>query len=132
MARSRSTADVTMPVEPHPPAVAQNRSGSTSGPTVLAPVGVTRRSEATCSQNAPSRWWFLPWTSAAMAPPTVTLPGPRGDGTNQPCGHRGAEDRVDGGASAHRHEPRGAVDLADPPEAPPSITVPPAACAASP
>ncbi len=28
----------------------------------------------------PSRWWFLPWTSAATAPPTVTwrVPGVTG------------------------------------------------------
>ena len=63
---------VTMPVRPMPPMVAQNSSGSAVGETVTAPRGVTRRISSTWSPIEPSRWWFLPWTSAATAPPMVT------------------------------------------------------------
>ena len=74
------------PVRPMPPAVAQKSSGSWSGPTSTTPAGVRRRSEWTCWAKEPSRWWFLPWTSAAMAPPTVTYRVPGDTGTNQPWG----------------------------------------------
>ena len=36
--------------------------------------------------NEPSRWWFLPWMSLAIAPPTVTKRVPGVTGTNQPRG----------------------------------------------
>lgn len=32
------------------------------------------------------RWWFLPWMSAAKAPPIVTKRVPGVTGTNQPAG----------------------------------------------
>ena len=37
--------------------------------------------DARARQNAPSTWWFLPWMSLAIAPPTVTyrVPGVTGD-----------------------------------------------------
>ena len=69
-----------------PPAVAQNRSGSESGVTVWVPVGVTRVIERTWEQKLPSTWWFFPWMSAAIAPPTVTRRVPGVTGTNQPSG----------------------------------------------
>ena len=34
----------------------------------------------------PSTWWFLPWMSAAIAPPTVTWRVPGVTATNQPNG----------------------------------------------
>lgn len=68
---SRMVADVNTPVSPMPPAVAQNRSGSRSGDTVKVPVGVAISSSRTWRAKLPSRWWFFPWTSAAIAPPTV-------------------------------------------------------------
>ena len=40
----------------------------------------------TCAPKLPARWWFLPCTSAAMAPPTVTCRVPGVTGTNQPSG----------------------------------------------
>ena len=75
-----------MPVRPIPPAVAQKRSGSDAGDTVWVPVGVTRVSSTTWEQKLPSTWWFLPWMSAAMAPPTVTSRVPGVTGTNHPRG----------------------------------------------
>ena len=36
--------------------------------------------------NVPARWWFLPWTSLATAPPSVTKRVPGVVGRNQPCG----------------------------------------------
>ena len=77
---------MTTPVRPMPPAVAQNRSGSESGVSSTVPVGVTRVIRVTWEQKAPSRWWFLPWMSAAIAPPTVTCRVPGVTGTNQPRG----------------------------------------------
>ena len=68
----RKVARTTTPVRPMPPAVAQNSSGSASGDTVSTPVGVTMVISTTCRAKLPSRWWFLPCTSAAMAPPTET------------------------------------------------------------
>ena len=69
---SCNVASTTIPVRPMPPAVAQNRSGSPWGETSTRPVGVDSDRRVTYEQNEPSRWWFLPWMSAAMAPPTVT------------------------------------------------------------
>ena len=34
----------------------------------------------------PSQWWFLPWMSDAIAPPTVTWRVPGETATNQPRG----------------------------------------------
>ena len=36
--------------------------------------------------NEPSTWWFLPWMSLAIAPPTVTKRVPGVTGTKQPRG----------------------------------------------
>ncbi len=36
------------------------------------PSAVSRSSETTWLPKLPWRWWFLPCTSAAIAPPTVT------------------------------------------------------------
>ena len=68
----RRVALTTTPVIPIPPAVAQNRSASLSGDTVKVPAGVTSVISTTWRAKLPSRWWFFPWTSAAMAPPTDT------------------------------------------------------------
>ena len=36
----------------------------------------------------PALWWFLPWTSEATAPPSVTNDVPGVTGTNQPRGRK--------------------------------------------
>ena len=69
---SRNVASVTTPVRPIPPAVVQNSSGSSSGPTSCTPFGVRSVMRSTWLAKLPSTWWFLPWMSAARAPPTVT------------------------------------------------------------
>ncbi len=79
-------ASIITPVRPMPPAVAQNRSGSESAESAAVPVGVARVIEVTWEQKLPSTWWFFPWISAAMAPPTVTSRVPGVTGTNQPRG----------------------------------------------
>src|SRR5438132_712687 len=79
-------ASTTTPVSPIPPAVAQNKAGSRSGPTVTWPEGVARTRALTWRQKPPSTWWFLPWMSAATAPPTVTWRVPGVTGRNQPRG----------------------------------------------
>ena len=84
---SRSVAETTTPVRPMPPAVASKSCGSPSGVTILtSPSGVSSSNARTWSQNEPSRWWFLPCTSAAMAPPTVTWAVPGVTATNSPSG----------------------------------------------
>jgi hypothetical protein len=81
---------VMKPVRPMPPAVAQNSSGSPSGVTVCGSAwsafGKRMSKLVTWLANDPATWWFLPWTSAAIAPPTVTWRVPGETGTNQPCG----------------------------------------------
>ena len=75
------------PVSPMPPAVAQNSDGSDCSVTVrVSPSGVTICSDRTCRAKLPATWWFLPCTSAAMAPPTVTCLVPGETGTNHPAG----------------------------------------------
>ena len=81
------SARTTRPVRPMPPAVAQNSSGSDASVTVRSsPPGSTMSNDRTCRAKLPATWWFLPCTSAAMAPPTVTCRVPGETGTNQPCG----------------------------------------------
>ena len=81
------TARTMSPVRPMPPAVAQNSSGSDRPVTVRSsPPGSTMSADRTCRAKLPATWWFLPCTSAAMAPPTVTCRVPGDTGTNQPAG----------------------------------------------
>ncbi len=82
--RMVTRARVTTPVSPMPPALAQKSSGSASGPASWTPVGVLSVIADTWRQKLPSRWWFLPWTSAAIAPPTVTCRVPGDTGMNHP------------------------------------------------
>ncbi len=85
--RSCTVARRMSPVSPMPPAVAQNSAGSPSLVTVRgSPPGSSRSNDRTCRAKLPATWWFLPCTSAAMAPPTVTWRVPGDTGTNQPCG----------------------------------------------
>src|SRR4051794_8204181 len=83
----RTVSSATMPVRPMPPAVAVNSSASDSRVTVRrSPSGVTSSNASTWAEKAPSAWWFLPWTSAASAPPSVTWLVPGITGENQPWG----------------------------------------------
>ncbi len=76
-----------MPVRPIPPTVAQNSSGRSSGEvSTIEPSARSSRRPSTLDPNEPSRWWFLPWMSLAMAPPTVTKRVPGDTGTNRPRG----------------------------------------------
>ena len=54
--------------------------------TVATGFGVTMVMDTTQLHQDPTRWWFLPWMSDAMAPPTVTCRVPGVTGTNQPSG----------------------------------------------
>jgi hypothetical protein len=119
------------PVRPMPPAVAQNRSGSCCGPTRWTwPSAVSRSSQRTCCEKLPAMWWFSPWMSAAMAPPTVTYRVPAVTGTNRPIGtnrfmSRSSEIPASTSPAARStSRMRSAVVM--------SSTRPPAFCAASP
>ena len=81
----RSVTDRIIPVRPMPPTVAQN--SSSRGVRVRAsPRPSTSSSRVICPPMLPSRWWFLPWTSAATAPPRLICRVPGVTGTNQPAG----------------------------------------------
>jgi hypothetical protein len=84
---SCTVARTISPVRPMPPAVAQKRPGSDWLVTVRgSPLGSTRSTDRTCRAKLPATWWFLPCTSAAIAPPTVTCLVPGETGTNHPAG----------------------------------------------
>jgi hypothetical protein len=127
-----TVAWATTPVRPMAPAVAQNSSGSWSGPIRWTPAGVARVSVVTWRQKLPSRWWFLPWTSAAMAPATLTWRVPGETGTNQPSGSERSRSwwRLVPPPTVTRPEPGSIGPI--PESRPASTTVPPAHCAASP
>ena len=66
------------PVRPIPPIVAHHRSGSDAAViTRTLPSASSISISLTWAPNVPSTWWPLPWTSLAIAPPTVTnrVPG---------------------------------------------------------
>jgi len=135
--RRRSIAAcVITPVRPSPPTVAQNSSTVCGSCPVgesrrTVPVPSTRSSQRMCRPIAPSTWWFLPWTSAAIAPPTVTNLVPGLTGMNQP---RGRVTRSS--ASSETPPPTIATPRSSsrsmPANAVQSRTHPPAFCAASP
>ena len=51
-----------------------------------SPSAISRSSDATWLPKLPSVWWFLPCTSAAIAPPMVTCRVPGSTGTHRPNG----------------------------------------------
>ena len=77
-----------IPVSPLPPTVAQNKSASgPSGVRVRTCASAVSRSiERTWLPKLPALWWFLPWMSQPMAPPTVTCRVPGSTGTHSPHG----------------------------------------------
>src|SRR5207253_2224594 len=83
--RSATSAQVINPVSPSPPSVAwKSRS---SGPISLAcPSERSSSRRRTCAPNVPARWWFLPWMSLAIAPPTDTCLVPGTTGRKKPRG----------------------------------------------
>ncbi len=87
MRLSRKVASSTRPVRPWPPQVASKTSAFSVREQVnTSPVAVSSVKRSKCWENEPSLWWFLPCTSAAMAPPIVTNLVPGVTGMNQPLG----------------------------------------------
>ena len=83
--RSRSPPRRSPRSSPIPPTVAAKSSASR--PRVnshRSPEAVRAHSAVTCLPNVPAAAWFLPWISAAMAPPTVTCWVPGTTGRTQP------------------------------------------------
>ena len=78
----------TMPVSPLPPTVAQNSSDSSPSGVRwrICPSAVKSSIEVTWLPKLPALWWFLPWMSQAIAPPTVTCRVPGSTGTHSPNG----------------------------------------------
>ena len=66
------------PVRPLPPTVAQKRvpCGSSEVPpgsrVRIRPSATSSSMRMTWLPNDPAEWWFLPWMSWPIAPPTVT------------------------------------------------------------
>ena len=84
---SRKLADRMTPVSPMPPMVARKSPAfSVALHRRSSPFASASVSDSTWLPNVPSRWWFLPWTSAAIMPPTVTKRVPGTTGGNQPRG----------------------------------------------
>ena len=77
-ARRRIAARRITPVSPIPPTVQAKRSEFSSREArVTRPSGPITSIQSVNAPKPPSTWWFLPCTSAAMAPPSVTkrVPG---------------------------------------------------------
>ena len=86
--RRKATAR-TMPVSPMPPMVAAKSSGSLSGVArLVVPSASNSSNHSTWSPKLPWRSWFLPCTSAAMAPPTVAKAVPGLAGGMKPRGRK--------------------------------------------
>ena len=79
---SRHSTSRMWPVRPMPPTVARNNSDSRSGEhSTMRPSATRMRRRVTWAPKHPSRWWFLPCTSAATMPPRVIIcvPGVTGE-----------------------------------------------------
>ena len=84
---SRKLADRMTPVSPIPPRVARKRATFfVRLHSRIRPSAVASISDSTCTPKEPSRGWFLPCTSAAIMPPTVTNLVPGITGGSQPRG----------------------------------------------
>ena len=124
-----------MPVSPIPPVVASKSGASEARVTSRSsPPGSASVNASTCAPNEPSTWWLLPWTSDAIAPPTVTCRVPGSTASDKPAG---ATARM----TVSRLAPPPTVIVAPSPDtsigptevrAMQSRTVPPPFCAASP
>jgi hypothetical protein len=108
------------PVSPMAPQIWSKPSGSDRWSTRrTAPAASITSTQSTQARKLPAPWWFLPCTSAAIAPPRVTnfVPGvtrrnqPRGRkvatmSTEDPgLGHQRAGGRVEGQHAVHARHP---------------------------
>ena len=83
--RRRSVARSTTPVRPSPPIVAANIGPFSVGEQFMRVPSLRASSkDSRWRPKVPARWWFLPCTSLAMAPPTVTKRVPGVTGRNHP------------------------------------------------
>ena len=73
-------------------------------------VGEQQRERSNVRPKVPSTWWFLPWMSLAMAPPTVTKRVPGDDRHEQATRDAGAQQVVDAHATGGGHRCRLGVD----------------------
>ena len=100
----------------------------------IAPSAVSRSRLRTWLPKLPSVWWFLPCTSAAMAPPMVTWRVPGSTGTHSPNGSsaRISASRLTPACTVTVGGSPSASTLQDPVEPGQVKAVPPAFWAASP
>ena len=114
---SLMVALVMKPVRPMPPAVAQNSSGSASWVTVCGAAcsafGKRMSKLVTWLANDPATWWFLPCTSAAIAPPTVTWRVPGETGHEPAVRQPGDHELLKGDAGLRDHDAGGGVEADD-------------------
>lgn len=128
---SRTVAVRITPVSPMPPAVASN-SGVPGTTVRTCPSAVSSSNDSTWREKDPLTWWFLPWMSAPIAPPTVTYRVPGVTGTNQPSGSSTSISRCRDTPASHSTVPPSASIAWIRSRPVMSKTSPPAFCAASP
>ena len=104
--RSAISAQVMSPVSPSPPTVAW-KSRSSGVISRASPSERSSSSRRTCAPNVPARWWFFPWMSLAIAPPTDTCLVPGTTGRKNPRGtiSRKISPRVTPASQRSRPEP---------------------------
>ena len=73
----------------------------------------SRSKPSTWLPKVPARWWFLPCTSLAIAPATVTKRVPGVTGRNQPCGTPKARMSASSSPGIALQHAGGGVEVAD-------------------
>lgn len=129
--RSWTVAVRIIPVRPMPPVVASN-TGVPRRTVRISPSAVSSSKDSTWREKEPDTWWFLPWMSAPIAPPTVTYRVPGVTGTNQPSGSSTSISRCRETPASHSTVPPSASIAWTRSRRVMSNTSPPAFCAASP
>ena len=89
---SEKVASTITPVNPIPPMVAQNWFFISTGSLLFEesflklPIPSISKISLMWLPKLPFKWWFLPWTSEAIAPPIVTFLVPGETGMKNPSG----------------------------------------------
>ena len=113
MGMSRNSTHVMRPVSPSPATVARN-SGASGVSSSVSPEERCSSSRVTKRPKVPAAWWFLPCTSFATAPATVTYFVPGVTGRNHPCGTTSASTSASVTPASARTTPEAGVERDEP------------------